>query len=102
MGAASPGRWQSWHLFCKIGRTSLLKVTFGAAAAQTARARANPNRRIGLLYVRAAYIITCPQAMGRSTIVVSANLTRIHGRDSMKLRSKRLILAVMVSAPLAA
>src|SRR5690348_9734552 len=22
IGAASPGRWHSWHLFCKMGRTS--------------------------------------------------------------------------------
>ena len=29
MGATSPGRWQLWQFFCRIGRTSLLNVTFG-------------------------------------------------------------------------
>src|SRR5580693_2444166 len=28
-GAASPGRWQVWQCFCKIGATSLVKVGGG-------------------------------------------------------------------------
>src|SRR4030095_1098023 len=27
IGAISPGRWQVWQFFCRIGRTSLLNVT---------------------------------------------------------------------------
>jgi hypothetical protein len=26
IGATSPGRWQPWQFFCKMGRTSLLNV----------------------------------------------------------------------------
>src|SRR5579864_3652683 len=35
MGATSPGRWQPWQFFCKIGRTSLLNVTVLEAAPAT-------------------------------------------------------------------
>ena len=33
MGADVPGRWHDWQLFCKIGATSLLKVTGLSSAA---------------------------------------------------------------------
>jgi hypothetical protein len=33
MGAASPGRWQAWQFFCKMGRMSLWKVTGAESAA---------------------------------------------------------------------
>src|SRR5437879_7295571 len=31
-GAASPGRWQVWQFFWRMGATSLVKVTLGLAA----------------------------------------------------------------------
>jgi len=37
MGPISPGRWQPWQFFCRIGRTSLLKVT-AAVLASAAKA----------------------------------------------------------------
>src|ERR1043166_3664780 len=39
IGATVPGRWQTWQLRCKIGATSLLKVTGALASA----ARAGPD-----------------------------------------------------------
>src|ERR1700692_2134184 len=45
MGATSPGRWQFWQFFCKMGRTSLLKVTLApgslGAGAETATTAVN-------------------------------------------------------------
>src|SRR5689334_10440547 len=32
MGPISPGRWQTWHFCCRMGSTSLLKVTGDPAA----------------------------------------------------------------------
>src|SRR5690348_6557043 len=51
-GTASPGRWQSWHLFWRIGSTSLLNVTpleLVAATAETAKVRITAHSRICLL-----------------------------------------------------
>src|SRR5215831_14584332 len=31
IGAKVPGRWQTWHLFCRIGATSFVNVTGWAA-----------------------------------------------------------------------
>src|SRR5580704_12642318 len=31
-GPASPGRWQLWQCLCRIGATSLVKVTLGMPA----------------------------------------------------------------------
>src|SRR6516164_6855566 len=49
MGATSPGRWQPWQFFCRIGRTSLSKVTeFGEwdwASATIPVSQAGRNRR---------------------------------------------------------
>src|SRR5437667_10480777 len=36
MGAASPGRWQPWQFFARIGATSLVKVTWGGLVAAVA------------------------------------------------------------------
>jgi hypothetical protein len=36
MGAEVPGRWHDWQLFCKMGATSLLKVTGLSSAAADA------------------------------------------------------------------
>src|SRR5882762_7362244 len=50
MGAASPGRWHAWQCFCRIGRTSPLKVTEAACAAgshpKTTHAASNRIRTI--------------------------------------------------------
>src|SRR5581483_6260804 len=39
IGATSPGRWQVWQFFCKIGRMSLLKVADGESAATSVPAQ---------------------------------------------------------------
>src|SRR5579871_2672992 len=52
MGATSPGRWHSWQFFCRIGRTSLLKVgepeemLLGAAEAAIAMRPASESRNV--------------------------------------------------------
>src|SRR5215510_1451777 len=51
MGAVSPGRWQPWQFFIRMGATSLLNVTCGdlvillcaAAASSVARLAVNPK-----------------------------------------------------------
>src|SRR5690348_16564847 len=53
-GAASPGRWHPWQLFCKTGATSLVNVTGdGLVAAVDAKANKSPtitgSRHITLL-----------------------------------------------------
>jgi hypothetical protein len=45
MGATSPGRWQVWQFFCKIGKTSLLKVT-GVDVAGAGKGLAPPEAAI--------------------------------------------------------
>src|ERR1700736_3612946 len=62
MGTASPRRWQSWHLFWRIGRTSLLNVTppsLVAAAADTAKIRSTAHSRIRLLL--SLSLFRCPE-----------------------------------------
>src|SRR3981081_2950403 len=57
-GAASPGRWQVWQGFCKIGATSLVNVgggLFGSCArAPPAEPSTNTSRIVKLVTVRRA------------------------------------------------
>src|ERR1700678_1844151 len=49
IGATSPGRWQLWQLFCRIGKMSLLKVGETGPAVEAAMAAAavrNPAQNI--------------------------------------------------------
>src|SRR5437879_2227549 len=58
MGPISPGRWQVWHLFWRMGRTSLLYVTsavpFEAGAANTAPADSIASRKPCFILVGAS------------------------------------------------
>src|SRR5580658_930224 len=45
IGATSPGRWQPWQFFCRMGRTSLLNVGELAAMAATPIARPTTEMR---------------------------------------------------------
>src|SRR5882724_13134881 len=49
MGATSPGRWHSWHFFCRTGRTSLLNVTPLVAAIAAAAARQPASETLMIL-----------------------------------------------------
>src|SRR6266446_1694877 len=57
-GAASPGRWQVWQCFCKIGATSLVNVgggLFGSCArTPPAEPSANTTRIVRLVTERRA------------------------------------------------
>src|SRR5438128_5005118 len=61
MGAVSPGRWQPWQFFTRMGATSLLNVTWGglaillgAAANRVARLAVNPK---AIVFIALPFII---------------------------------------------
>src|SRR5204862_6531493 len=56
-GAASPGRWQPWQLFCTMGKTSLLNVAESVA----------------------------PRAFTATARTITRNRGRIHGNDLIRL-----------------
>src|ERR1700694_3690871 len=76
-GPASPGRWQVWQCFCRIGATSLVKVTVGMlpicadrlTAKQIRKASMGVIRLIGLgiksilqpAFSRATVYMACPR-----------------------------------------
>src|ERR1700726_53877 len=88
MGATSPGRWQPWQFFCKIGRTSLLNVTAPEAAIAAIPIR-HPTK-----VMRNVFIIPCP----RSDDMIPGRPAKRKGRhsDSGNRRGNRLDLAEMV------
>src|SRR5436305_30464 len=75
MGAVSPGRWQPWQFFTRMGATSLLNVTcdglailLGAAAAsRVARLAINPK---AIVFITVASIIRVDRRKSSSALRV--------------------------------
>src|ERR1700694_1600412 len=80
MGTASPGRWQSWHRFWRIGRTSLLNVpppALVAATADTAKVRSTAHSRIRLLLSFSLFWCPEPRVWDRDVHLHVLQLNRI-------------------------
>src|SRR6267142_1282605 len=75
MGAVSPGRWQPWQFFTRMGATSLLNVTCGglaillgaAAASRVARLAVKARARV---FIAAPFIIRVDQRNSSSALQV--------------------------------
>lgn len=56
MGAASPGRWQPWHLAWRMGKTSLWYVTAaGLAAKRVAAQRLSESMDFPISFYRTGF-----------------------------------------------